>query len=162
MNSAQIALTTVVTAMVALAVPPARAGLDQAAEDLGEVRDHVQFVELPASETTPDALARRFADGLPLPGMPDLDRPVYVRAGSVICTSPGALRNPHPALTVMVGACAVIEAEGVRVMVYEPRDADSYVDAHFSQSVRVAIYPRRIAAADSIEGWVDLRSISND
>lgn len=116
----------------------------------------------PASVATPAALAQRFAAGLPLPGMPDLDRPVIVRSGTVICRSPGALRNPNVEITMTIGACAVVESAGVRARVHEPRTAHEYVQAYHTQTIRISLPATQLSSATPATGWVDLQSLTNE
>src|SRR5262245_57183336 len=44
-------------------------------------------------------------NGRDLPGMPNLNMPVFVVKGSVVSSTPGALGNPNRDLVLLTGAC---------------------------------------------------------
>lgn len=110
---------------------------------------------------TPTDLAARFSKGMPLPGLPDMTKPVYVKSPALICRNPGALRNPNVAIVISIGACAVLEGASLRVLVHEPATAAGYVEAHYTRSVRISWDPVRQSSATRPGGWVDLGALEN-
>lgn len=135
---------------------------NRCAERLDELYSEMdrQHGEQPEIQHTPASLAARFRAGLPLPGLPNLHKPVRLRAESLVCRSPGALRNPNVMITVQIGACELTSDE-VRVLVHEPTTAESYIQSGYYGIVLVSWEPPAMSSARRGRGWVSLNRLRN-
>lgn len=118
----------------------------------------------PASAQYPpgnfNAALTDFNAGRPLPGLPKLDKPVYLAAEARLCDSPNAFANPNTAITVMTGACAIVPRK-VQVMVYAPTDPEDYVRSHVFRMVLVGFRSGQVSDGNIYRGWVGISSLSN-
>ena len=116
----------------------------------------------PPERTANDAY-KDWRAGKPLPGMPDLALPVRVKAGATLCETDGLL-TPQAAGAMQVaklaGSCADTP-RAIPVRILPPRDAQSYMQAYVSGTVRVAISSPEQSDASVTLAWariVDLES----
>jgi hypothetical protein len=96
----------------------------------------------------------------PLPGLPSLKKPVYLTANSKVCDSPDSYANPNTAITVMVGACAIVPRK-IQVMVYPPTDRENYVRGHVFGMVLVGLRSGEPSDGNMYRGWVSTSSLSH-
>ena len=98
--------------------------------------------------------------GRPLPGLPDLDKVVYLSKSALVCSSPGALANPDTAATQFVGACQQNSAR-TRVQILQPRTQQQYIECHIFGYVQISWRSARISDATAYSGWVRISALSN-
>ena len=117
------------------------------------------FVLAQQQGTVEDALTDFYA-GNALPGIPDLKRPVYLSAGSIICSSPGAQANPNKDVLVAMRECAVTEIR-IRVNVRQPRGQEDYMNGHVYRVVEVVWKSAAQSDATIYSGWTATRNLEN-
>jgi hypothetical protein len=103
---------------------------------------------------------RDYMQGKPLPGLPDLKKPVYVKPGSWLCSTPGTLANPNKDVLVAMHACFVAPV-AARVMVYPPSTDQRYVEAYVYQIIEVGVIPAQISNGRPQYGWTELSNLRN-
>lgn len=119
-------------------------------------------ITVTAAEIRPDT-AKALQDwsaGKPLEGLPNLKKPVYLKGETLLCQSSGALMNPNVPVLLLTRACMVMPKR-VRVLVYPPADAQSYMEGYMYQMVRVSLTTGDISNGNSTQGWVFLDSLTN-
>ncbi len=95
-----------------------------------------------------------------LPGLPDLRKPVFIRKGSLVCDSPGALVNPVRYATIMIGACAVIQSKK-KVLVLAPKDAGQYIEDYLFRYIAVTWGSEEMSNANSYIAWTPISALRN-
>jgi hypothetical protein len=95
-----------------------------------------------------------------LPGLPSLQKPVFVIKGSPLCSSGGALLNPNRAAVIWTGACALATRD-MRVSVLVPTDMRTYLEDHYSQIVEVSWRSANISDGNVYRGWTFIASLKN-
>ena len=98
--------------------------------------------------------------GRPLPGLPLLDRPVFVRADAIVCRSLGTLANPNAQLLLVAGACVLMPRDQ-RVRVVLPTSAREYIDGHSLAAVRIYWRSEQESVANTYDGWVRISELRN-
>ncbi len=97
----------------------------------------------------------------PLPGLPNLQAPIFVREAALICESLGALQNPNTAALLSTKAC-VRNTQRIRVKVILPTAPDSYLHSHVFRSVRVTWQANPPSSVgNAYLGWVSISSLQN-
>lgn len=115
---------------------------------------------LAQSRGSVDQALQDFAAGKPLPGMPNLKKPVFLVAGAIVCESPGALANPNKDVLVTIGACALTESRH-RVSVLPPRTQPQYLDSYVFKMVQVVWRSADISDATAHSGWTNILNVQN-
>jgi hypothetical protein len=127
----------------------------------GAIDERERYRELPAAERDLTAIAARFERGLPLPGLPNLNLPVYLKEGNIVCQSLGALRNPNTAILLTTGGCTFVKTGRIRILVHEPSNAREYVESYQFRGIRISSASAKMSSANVFHGWADLQSIEN-
>ena len=97
----------------------------------------------------------------PLPGLPNLDRPVYLKSGAYACTSAGALLNPHRDIVVNMGVCAFsISDRRVSILLPSPRSTD-YIQDHYWGIVSIAMPSGQMSVVNTSILWVNIGDLRN-
>jgi len=106
------------------------------------------------------AAIKDLSAGRPLPGLPLLDRPVFVRADAVVCRSLGTLANPNTQVLLVTGACSVVPRDR-RVKVALPSGSQEYIEAHSLGAVRIYWRAEQESVANAYGGWVRVSELRN-
>ncbi len=96
----------------------------------------------------------------PLPGMPNLRKPVFLVKGSLVCDSAGSLINPNKKELLFLGVCAPAPRD-IRVSVIPPTDAQEYLRDHYHQIVSVVWHSDEMSNASTYKGWVLISGLRN-
>jgi hypothetical protein len=96
----------------------------------------------------------------PLPGLPNLNKSVFVIPQSIICESPGELANPNTQMLLKAGVCAVSDKK-IKVTVLLPRDEEEYISDHVHNMVSIKIGSRTASVGNVFIGWVKIPSLKN-
>lgn len=118
---------------------------------------------LPAKIPKPNALQLANEDLLknrPLPGLPNLNAPVFLVETALICESLRGLENPNISAAVLTKAC-VINRQLRRVQIVIPTTSDSYLESHVFRSVRVTWRADSPSIGNVFSGWVRISSLRN-
>ena len=109
----------------------------------------------PPSNPLGDYMAHR-----PLPGLPDLQRSVFLNSQALICESPGALANPNIKITVHLGVCNVTDRR-IKVSVFPPTSQDEYFQDYVSKMVSVGWRSEEASNGNINSGWVRIDDLTN-
>lgn len=112
------------------------------------------------SQSNVDEAIRDLLSGKPLPGLPNLKKPVFLAQNSFICTSKGALANPNKDILLSTKACVLTDKK-MRVSVLSPRGQEDYVDSHVSRVIEITWRSPAMSDATAYSGWVSMKSIGN-
>ena len=96
----------------------------------------------------------------PLPGLPDLHRPVYLKPMSKICGTRNELANPETDVELAMGVC-ITNKHVIRVTIYPPRDADEYLNDHMFGMVSIGWRFGEISNGNVSIGWVGIGQLRN-
>jgi hypothetical protein len=96
----------------------------------------------------------------PLPGLPDLNKPVYIRGKALLCSKMAGLRNPNVMALLMTRTCSIVEGP-IRVMVLPPADDEAYLEQHIYKLIRVQLQAQAISDGGRYVGWIDMDALSN-
>jgi len=107
-----------------------------------------------------DSALKDLASHRSLPGLPSLDKPVFVVKGSTVCLSDDALINPNANLTIFAGACAVV-GHDKRVSVISPTDSRAYITDHYWQIVAITFRSGAVSDANVYTAWVKISALRN-
>lgn len=96
----------------------------------------------------------------PLPGLPNLNKPVFIRDKAFVCSKMGSMRNPNMVALLYSKACAIVEGP-VRVRVVLPTTDKGYVDGHVFKLVQVLLPQHGSSDATPYLAWIDIEALSN-
>jgi hypothetical protein len=106
-----------------------------------------------------EAMQDLFA-GKPIPGLPNLNKPVFLAPNSFVCSSRGALANPNKDILLKTRDCVLTEKK-IRVSVVQPRTQDDYIEAHVARVIKVMWQSSAISDATVYSGWTPVAGITN-
>ena len=109
---------------------------------------------------TADAAYQEMRAGKPFAGMPNLDKPVYVIPGSLICNKPGALGNPNVRALLMTGLCFA-SATPIRVDVIRPQDPGMDMACRMYGHIPVVRRATGQSDATAQVGWTLIEDLTN-
>lgn len=114
------------------------------------------------SAITGDAYKRAMSDlkeGRPLPGLPNLNAPVYVSKLALVCPTLGSLANPNIEALILTRTC--VGLNGVRVSVVVPTDPKTYLTAHSMSAVAIVWPSTEMSKANVGYGWIKIENLKN-
>lgn len=112
------------------------------------------------SQSNVDEAIRDLHSGKPLPGLPDLRKPVFLAQNSFVCTSQGALANPNKDILLLTKACVMTDKK-MRVNVLSPRSQEGYINSHVSRVIEITWRSSAMSDATAYSGWVSMKNLSN-
>jgi hypothetical protein len=107
-------------------------------------------------------IMRNYQLGRPIPGLPDLNRPVHIKKGNMICSNAADLLNPDKATLLYLLQC-VVSNNDVQVKIVRPRSARMYFVCYLYGLVEVQVpWAHQKSEADEIHSdWVLVTALSN-
>lgn len=106
-----------------------------------------------------DAAMNDLKAGRPLPGLPNLNAPVFLPKLSLVCPSLSSLANPNIEALIWTRTC--IGLKGVRVSVVMPTNPQTYLIAHSMRAVAITWRSSEISKANVGFGWVKIDDLQN-
>lgn len=111
---------------------------------------------------TGDAHRRAMSDlkvGRPLPGLPNLNAPVYISKLALVCPTLGALANPNIEALILTRTC--VGLNGIKVSVVVPNDPETYLMAHSMSAVAIVWRSTEMSKANADYGWIKIENLKN-
>ena len=107
-----------------------------------------------------DAAYRDMRAGRPYAGMPNLDKPVFIRRNSLICIKRAGLANPNIAVSLMLGQC-IGNDEPLRVEVIRPNDQSLDMECRMFGYISVLLRAKAQSDASAMIAWVFIEDLTN-
>jgi len=95
-----------------------------------------------------------------LPFLPDLNRRIFIKKGSLVCNTGGELLNPHKAELFLLKECFLTPVS-FAVQILEPTDEEEYVTDHMTGTVEVIWKSGKMSDGNVYGIWTFVKSLTN-
>ena len=118
---------------------------------------HAAAIQLLMSQ---DEAIRDMRAGKPFAGMPNLNKPVFIKPASLICNKRGTLGHQDVRAVLMTGLCAT-SAVPIRVDVIRPQDQGMDIDCRMFGVIPVVLRAAAQSDATARVAWVFIEDLTN-